>query len=58
MIRPSVLLRTGGAVILAAALSGCISLLPKSKPVQLYTFGEQVAATPAPDMCSLSKHAK
>ncbi|THD78237.1 MAG: ABC transporter [Phenylobacterium sp.] len=47
MIRPSVLLRAGGVAILAAALSGCISLLPKSKPVQLYTFGEPtVAASP------------
>jgi cholesterol transport system auxiliary component len=47
MIRPSVLLRAGAAVVLAAALSGCISLLPKSKPVQLYTFGEPAAAESA-----------
>jgi cholesterol transport system auxiliary component len=31
----------------ALALSGCISLVPKSKPAQLYRFGEPVAAAPA-----------
>ncbi|MBW8813978.1 MAG: membrane integrity-associated transporter subunit PqiC [Caulobacterales bacterium] len=33
----------------ALSLSGCISLLPKSKPAHLYRFGEPVAAA-APDM--------
>jgi cholesterol transport system auxiliary component len=32
----------------ALALSGCISLLPKGKPAQLYRFGEQGAAHAAP----------
>ena len=36
----------------AAALSGCISLLPKTKPAQLYRFGSPAAAaapaTPSP----------
>jgi cholesterol transport system auxiliary component len=39
------------APALAAALSGCISVLPKTKPDQLYTFGEGTAAaapTPGP----------
>jgi cholesterol transport system auxiliary component len=31
----------------AVALSGCVSLLPKSKPAQLYRFGQSVAAAPA-----------
>jgi cholesterol transport system auxiliary component len=37
MIRP--LLRVAAIAVCAAALSGCISLLPKSKPAQLYRFG-------------------
>ncbi|THD60205.1 ABC-type transport auxiliary lipoprotein family protein [Phenylobacterium sp.] len=32
----------------ALALSGCISLLPKSKPAQLYRFGPPPAANAAP----------
>jgi len=36
-----------GVAALALALSGCISLLPKSKPSQLYRFGQPAAeATP------------
>jgi cholesterol transport system auxiliary component len=31
----------------ALALSGCISLLPKSKPAQLYRFGQSAAASAA-----------
>jgi cholesterol transport system auxiliary component len=31
----------------ALTLSGCISLLPKSKPAQLYRFGESAAASQA-----------
>jgi cholesterol transport system auxiliary component len=36
------LLALGAAALM---LSGCISLLPKSKPAQLYRFGEQAAAS-------------
>lgn len=40
-------LKAAGIMALALALSGCISLLPKSKPVQLYRFGAPAAeATP------------
>ena len=49
MTRPLRLLALGAA---ALALTGCVSLLPKSKPAQLYRFGEAAApaaaATPAP----------
>jgi cholesterol transport system auxiliary component len=45
MIRP--LLRLTVVAICAAALSGCISLLPKSKPAQLYRFAGPAAAAPA-----------
>jgi cholesterol transport system auxiliary component len=45
MIRPLLRLATMGAC--ALALSGCISLLPKSKPAQLYRFGAAPAAAPA-----------
>lgn len=41
------LLRVGLAAALAAGLSGCISLLPKSKPAHLYTFEAAPAARPA-----------
>ncbi len=46
MIRP--LLRLAALGACALALSGCISLLPKSKPAQLYRFGAAPAAAPAP----------
>jgi cholesterol transport system auxiliary component len=47
MIRPLLRLATIGAC--ALALSGCISLLPKSKPAQLYRFGSaQAGAAAAP----------
>jgi cholesterol transport system auxiliary component len=47
MIRPLLRLAATGAC--ALALSGCISLLPKSKPAQLYRFGAApAAAAPAP----------
>lgn len=45
MIRFATLARLASVGMLAIALSGCISLLPKTKPVQLYRFG--LAATPA-----------
>ncbi len=45
MIRHLLRLITVGAV--AVALSGCISLLPKSKPATLYRFGGTAAAAPA-----------
>jgi cholesterol transport system auxiliary component len=38
----------GAALWLAAGLGGCISLLPKSKPVQLYRFGDMPAAEASP----------
>jgi len=49
MIRAALRLAVMGAC--ALALSGCISLLPKSKPAQLYRFGQsgaRAAAQPAP----------
>jgi cholesterol transport system auxiliary component len=46
MIRPLLRLATIGAC--ALALSGCISLLPKSNPAQLYRFGAAPAAAPTP----------
>lgn len=45
MIRPA--LRVATLAICAATLSGCISLLPKSNPAQLYRFGPTPAAGPA-----------
>jgi len=49
MTRPAALLRLTALALAAFALSACISLLPKSKPVQLYRFGGTgtVAAAPA-----------
>lgn len=38
-MRPSALLKSVTAGLLALALSGCITLLPKSQPAQLYSFG-------------------
>lgn len=47
MIRPTLrfapALKVVGIAATALALSGCISLLPKSKPSQLYRFGQPVA---------------
>lgn len=44
-------LRTLAVLALAAALSGCVSVFPKSEPAQLYTFGRAwtapAAAAPA-----------
>jgi cholesterol transport system auxiliary component len=36
------------ALVLPIALGGCISLFPKTKPVQMYRFGETVPAPSAP----------
>jgi cholesterol transport system auxiliary component len=52
MTRPALLplptvVRLGLAGLLALSLSGCISLLPKTTPSQLYRFGVPVAAAPA-----------
>jgi cholesterol transport system auxiliary component len=44
MIRATPLLRLAGVAALAIALSGCVSLLPKSKPAHLYRFGQPVSA--------------
>lgn len=50
MSRLRAVIRFAGAAALAACLSGCISLLPKSKPSQLYRFGQApVAAEAAAD---------
>lgn len=38
-------LRALGMLACAVALGGCVSLLPKSKPVHLYRFGETPAET-------------
>jgi cholesterol transport system auxiliary component len=46
-VRPGALLRLAAIAACALALSGCISLLPKSKPSQLYTFGRPASAEPA-----------
>lgn len=47
MLRFAPVLKVVGAAALALALSGCISLLPKSKPSQLYRFGQPVAEASA-----------
>ncbi|MDB5453190.1 MAG: hypothetical protein JWO33_1768 [Caulobacteraceae bacterium] len=51
MTRIATLLRIGVAAACALSLGGCISLLPKTKPVTLYRFGQtpaaESAATPA-----------
>jgi cholesterol transport system auxiliary component len=48
-MRPSALARLAAVGALALALSGCITLLPKTKPSQLYRFGVSApAATGAP----------
>lgn len=47
-MRPSSLLKLAAVTLLAISLSGCITLLPKSKPSQLYRFGVEAAAPPAP----------
>lgn len=43
MSRPA-LLRIAAVACLGLALSGCISLFPKSKPAQLYRFGQTATA--------------
>lgn len=48
MSRVHSIARAGLAGLLAVSLSGCITLLPKTKPAQLYRFsGVQAAETPA-----------
>ncbi|WP_411286676.1 ABC-type transport auxiliary lipoprotein family protein [Phenylobacterium sp.] len=44
MIRPTNLLRLAVIGASALALSGCISLFPKTKPVHLYRFGQPATA--------------
>ena len=47
--RPNRVLAALAGLTLAAGLSGCVSVFPKSKPAQLYTFGRAAAeAAPAP----------
>lgn len=45
-MRPPQLLRFAVTGLLALSLAGCISLVPKTKPAQLYRFGVPTAATP------------
>lgn len=45
MIRANPLLRLAGVASLAVALSGCVSLLPKTKPAHLYSFGQPTGST-------------
>ena len=47
MIRSPALLRLALATTAAIVLSGCVTLLPKTKPVDLYRFGETGAAVSA-----------
>jgi cholesterol transport system auxiliary component len=47
MIRLAPVAKIVGTAALALALSGCISLLPKSKPSQLYRFGQPAAEASA-----------
>ena len=47
-MRPSSLLKLASVTLLAISLGGCITLLPKSRPSQLYRFGVEAAAPPAP----------
>lgn len=39
-------LSVAAAIAAAASLGGCVSLLPKAKPAQLYRFGVDAAAAP------------
>ena len=48
MSRPTALLRLAALGACALLLTGCISLFPKTKPAQLYRFGQTPAATDAP----------
>ena len=44
MTRSPALLRLFAVATAALMASGCITLLPKTKPVDLYRFGQPVAA--------------
>ena len=48
MTRMTALLRLGALALASASLAGCISLLPKSKPAELYRFGTPPGASAAP----------
>jgi cholesterol transport system auxiliary component len=52
MTRTPPLLRLALAGVCALALSGCISLLPKTKPSQLYRFGQATNAGASSPMVS------
>jgi cholesterol transport system auxiliary component len=45
--RPATVLRLALVAVCAVALSGCVSLLPKTKPAQLYRFGHNPVAEAA-----------
>ncbi len=53
MIRPPALLRLALSTATVLALSGCITLLPKTKPVDLFRFGE-VGAVVSPNASTSS----
>lgn len=46
-MRPALPLKLVAAGLLALSLTGCISLVPKTKPAQLYRFGVPTAEAPA-----------
>lgn len=46
-MRPALPLKLLAAGLLALGLSGCISLVPKTKPAQLYRFGVPTVEAPA-----------
>lgn len=49
------LLRAGAAVGMAVALSGCITLFPKTKPAQLYRFDGAEEAQPASGAAAIDR---
>jgi len=41
-------LAAGAIVALSVGLAGCVTLFPKTKPAQLYSFGSRIGMTPPP----------
>jgi cholesterol transport system auxiliary component len=46
-MRPALPFKFAAVGLLALSLSGCVSLVPKTKPAQLYRFGVPTAQSPA-----------
>lgn len=46
--RTGAALTVGAALAVSGGLAGCVSLLPKQAPVQLYQFGQRAEEAPAP----------